>query len=53
MGNEVKEFSRLMSPCKCSGTSKYVHEDCLKPWLRLQVEQNKYQFEEGTCKIIC
>ncbi|OMJ66765.1 hypothetical protein SteCoe_36281 [Stentor coeruleus] len=23
----------LISPCKCSGSSKYTHEQCLKTWL--------------------
>jgi RING-variant domain len=25
--------SALVSPCKCTGSIKYVHEDCLKAWL--------------------
>ncbi|OMJ86982.1 hypothetical protein SteCoe_11378 [Stentor coeruleus] len=23
----------LLSPCKCSGTIRYIHEECLKTWL--------------------
>lgn len=23
-----------MSPCRCSGSLQYIHEDCLKTWLR-------------------
>ena len=23
----------LISPCRCSGSLKYIHEDCLKAWL--------------------
>ncbi|OMJ80834.1 hypothetical protein SteCoe_13587 [Stentor coeruleus] len=25
--------SPLLSPCKCSGTIRYIHEECLKTWL--------------------
>ncbi|OMJ87809.1 hypothetical protein SteCoe_10370 [Stentor coeruleus] len=27
---------KLISPCLCKGTSKYIHEECLKQWLRYQ-----------------
>ncbi|KAG8531044.1 uncharacterized protein KY384_004401 [Bacidia gigantensis] len=26
------ELGRLLRPCKCKGTSKYVHEGCLQAW---------------------
>lgn len=25
----------LFHPCKCSGSIKYVHNDCLEAWLRM------------------
>ncbi|TKR67099.1 hypothetical protein L596_023302 [Steinernema carpocapsae] len=28
-----EESSRLFSPCRCTGTSRYVHDDCLTHWL--------------------
>jgi hypothetical protein len=28
-----KGKNRLISPCKCSGSMKYVHEECLKLWI--------------------
>lgn len=27
---------KLISPCKCSGSMKYIHEECLKIWLLSQ-----------------
>jgi len=29
---EQQENRKLISPCKCSGSSKYVHYDCLETW---------------------
>jgi hypothetical protein len=29
---ESEEGGRLIRPCKCKGTSKYVHEECLQAW---------------------
>lgn len=30
--SEDPELGRLLSPCKCKGSQKYVHEGCLKAW---------------------
>ncbi|KAK4098274.1 hypothetical protein N658DRAFT_499693 [Parathielavia hyrcaniae] len=30
--SEDPESGRLMSPCHCKGSSKYVHEGCLRAW---------------------
>lgn len=29
---------KLISPCKCTGSIEYVHEDCLKTWISLSNE---------------
>lgn len=29
---EEIENNKFISPCRCSGTSKYIHENCLKLW---------------------
>jgi hypothetical protein len=29
---ESEDGGRLIRPCKCKGTSKYVHEGCLQAW---------------------
>ncbi len=30
--SEDPDSGRLLRPCKCKGTSKYVHEGCLRKW---------------------
>lgn len=49
------KFKRLISPCMCSGSLKYIHEDCLNKWLESieiwtsdqfpKCELCKYKFE--------
>lgn len=34
------ERNDLISPCLCNGTSKYVHEKCLKTWISSQETSN-------------
>ena len=29
---EEDNLELLISPCRCSGTSKYVHRECLRKW---------------------
>jgi hypothetical protein len=33
----------LISPCKCTGTMKYVHNECLVQWKRSKLQQNAQQ----------
>ena len=28
------EVGTLLHPCKCSGSIRYVHEECIKLWLQ-------------------
>lgn len=37
----------MISPCKCKGTMKYVHEECLNKW-RIRSERSYYMCNE--CK---
>ena len=37
----------LLSPCKCSGSIKYIHEECLKTWL---VSHNE-DLSESCCEL--
>ena len=30
---ETKETGKMIRPCKCDGSMKYVHEECLKTWI--------------------
>lgn len=31
-------LNRLIHPCRCAGSVRYVHEECLKAWLASQIE---------------
>lgn len=45
------EFGRLLRPCKCKGSSRYVHEGCLQSWRHADPaysERNYWQCP--TCK---
>lgn len=37
----------LISPCKCSGSVKYIHEECLKTWIISQ----EGDIDEGKCEL--
>lgn len=47
--SEDPDFGRLMSPCKCRGSQKYVHEGCLRAW-RMASPSNRNMWECPTCK---
>jgi hypothetical protein len=31
-GDDEPDLGRMISPCKCRGTMKYIHTDCLNAW---------------------
>ena len=39
------DTDELISPCKCSGTSKYVHKECLQMW----IEKSSNQLAKKQC----
>ena len=39
--------SEMISPCACFGYSKYVHEECLKTWIKIKFQN----FEEAICEV--
>lgn len=42
--SEDPEMGRLMRPCKCKGSQKYVHEGCLTAWRRASpADRNLWQ----------
>ncbi|RNJ59552.1 hypothetical protein D7B24_002161 [Verticillium nonalfalfae] len=44
-------LGRLISPCKCKGSQKYVHEGCLRAWRTAdQTRQSANFFTCPTCK---
>ncbi len=36
--------NKLISPCNCNGTSKYVHTNCLKLWINNSINPNAKKF---------
>ena len=39
---DVFDFDKtFISPCRCKGTSKYVHVNCLKNWIKSKRQQKK------------
>ncbi|KAJ5541893.1 hypothetical protein N7535_004312 [Penicillium sp. DV-2018c] len=44
------EYGRLLSPCQCRGSSRYVHEGCLQKWRHIDPKLGKRNFWEcPTC----
>ncbi len=51
---ENQTLSPLIFPCKCNGTIKWVHEKCIKEWIKISKKnycpQCKYQYKiENVC----
>jgi len=44
------EGGRLIRPCKCKGSQKYVHEECLGAWRRQDPSQKRNYWECPTCR---
>ncbi|KAF3922157.1 hypothetical protein ABW21_db0202272 [Orbilia brochopaga] len=42
------ELGRLISPCLCKGSARYVHEECLRAW-RLQSANDQSFYKCPTC----
>ena len=34
LSDEQERDNPMISPCKCDGTMKYIHVNCLKEWLQ-------------------
>ena len=48
--SEDPELGRLICPCKCKGSSKYVHEGCLQQWRHSNPAYSKRNYWEcPTC----
>jgi hypothetical protein len=41
---------RMLRPCKCKGSQKYVHEECLGAWRRQDPLQKRNYWECPTCR---
>jgi hypothetical protein len=46
---EEDSLGRLISPCKCKGTMKYVHLTCLQEWRRVSGKKESY-YQCDQCK---
>ena len=46
---ESEDGGRLLRPCKCKGSSKYVHEDCLQAWRMQDPMQKRNYWVCPTC----
>ena len=47
-----KKINPLMKPCKCSGSMKYIHYECLLHWLKTKVIINKNVYNNSSfCSI--
>ena len=47
---ESEEGGRMLRPCKCKGSQKYVHEDCLGAWRMADPLQKRNYYECPTCR---
>ena len=48
-GDSDAELGRLLRPCHCRGSARYVHEGCLRLW-RGESRAEKNYFQCPTCK---
>ncbi|OMJ82434.1 hypothetical protein SteCoe_16911 [Stentor coeruleus] len=42
-----QEGGNIISPCKCRGNSKYVHDECLRSWIKVKFES----IENAKCEV--
>lgn len=47
---ESEDGGRLLRPCKCKGSQKYVHEECLGAWRMADPLQKRNYYECPTCR---
>ena len=43
----------LMSPCKCNGTSKYVHKECIEQWRSMNRNNDNYRRRHMGTSLYC
>ena len=47
--DDSEDISPLLSPCGCSGTMKFVHDHCLREWIKVKKKKIS-QFKCELCK---
>lgn len=38
---ETSSSNPLIEPCRCTGSLQYVHQDCIKKWLRSKISSGQ------------
>ena len=59
LDQEIEEENPIVQPCKCSGSCKYIHLNCLKQWINtkscLKIDENEFcsvfVFTETECEL--
>ena len=49
LGDENTTDNPLITPCKCAGTMKFIHVDCLSEWLKNKRTFKANDFVETYC----
>ncbi|KAK0635012.1 hypothetical protein B0T17DRAFT_484614, partial [Bombardia bombarda] len=47
--SEDPELGRLLCPCNCKGSQKYVHEGCLQAWRQSAPFSDRHYYQCPTC----
>ncbi|XP_058634139.1 E3 ubiquitin-protein ligase MARCH7 isoform X1 [Onychostoma macrolepis] len=50
MGEQLSS-NPLIEPCKCTGSLQYVHQDCIKKWLRSKISSGSNLEAITTCEL--
>ena len=46
---EAKESNQLISPCSCTGSMKYTHQDCINKWIEIKYLEKSQVFDKTNC----
>lgn len=49
--DDETENNKLITPCKCKGSAKYIHEECLNNWI-FQLIQGNMEKKCEVCKYV-
>ncbi|XP_060774677.1 E3 ubiquitin-protein ligase MARCH7 isoform X2 [Neoarius graeffei] len=48
---ETSSLNPLIEPCRCTGSLQYVHQDCIKKWLRSKISSGSTLEAITTCEL--
>ncbi|KAJ3594102.1 hypothetical protein NHX12_006434, partial [Muraenolepis orangiensis] len=51
MGEDDSSSNPLIQPCHCSGSLQFVHQECIKKWLRSKISSGTNLEAIGTCEL--